>query len=256
MSQALNNALSVTPHGGRTDANKWTYITEEVGRPGIPSAPLVSVLPNSPAGTPLNQAKPVTVKIKNFAFHNHDFVFSIIHRAHLFPVLSLMGQQSSTQLAHQKKHLKDPVSFPSNGQICLQEKGSRTTPVNLMQQIKDGWISSVQSPLNGAGNRNRKFYCLFSLKAHSGTLSSTLLFTASVSLTLTNSGISQQYQNSSSQPSWKHKMPYRTSLLTLVLLPSNQSQRNRAGWFADVAVKTSKSRDWQLCSFTARHWKP
>lgn len=37
------------------------------------------------------------------------------------------------------------ISFPLNRVNSLQERGSTTAGVKLIQQIKDGWIHSVQS---------------------------------------------------------------------------------------------------------------
>ena len=47
------------------------------------------------------------------------------------------------------------ISFPLNRENSLQERGSTAAGVKLIQQIKDGWIHSVQSPHNVGGN-----YCI------------------------------------------------------------------------------------------------
>lgn len=85
MSWAMKNALCVTPHGGRTDANKWTYLTEEVGRQGFPPFLLYvrgnRVLgqveaKNNVAGTARNLAQQKTsVKSLIGLFINHDQAF-------------------------------------------------------------------------------------------------------------------------------------------------------------------------------------
>lgn len=104
---------------------------------------------NNAAGTTLNSAKLVkSVESIFFSVYKPRVLFLICYTASisisLFTRTAILSRFDPSNETFDYPRVNFLISFPLNRENCLQERGSATAGVKLIQQIRDGWIHSVQ----------------------------------------------------------------------------------------------------------------